>query len=226
MKTNQKTGPAMGRTAMVLGWVFVACTVFVLVRPGGWLRVEFSEWTESTRRAQVVVAEWAAFSGGSRALGDTHDQPRLVEFVDYRCIFCRIAHDSIGRVVDEGNPGSRMSLGIRYKVLANDPVGKSAAIAAICAAEQGRFEAVHTYLLTDTLWMGTQDWNQVALVAEVDDVALWDSCRSSARATAVLSADSVWSERLSVNATPTFLAADGTFHVGVVPVSVLRGWLQ
>lgn len=215
------------RIATALGWVFVACAVFLSVRPGGWVGVNFSAWTESRKRAQVLVEEWDAFSGGSRTLGDDKaDLPRLVEFVDYRCRFCRVAHDSIELAMAEGVSGSGFSLGVRYPVLANDPVGKAAAIAAICAAEQGRFAAVHSYLLTDTLWISTQDWHEVALVAEVADIAQWDSCRASVRAATVLTADSVWSERLSVNATPTFMAADGTYHIGVVPVSVMRGWVQ
>lgn len=216
----------MSRTAMVLGWVFVACTVFVSVKPGGWLGVRFSEWTENRKRARVVVAEWAVLSGGSRPLGNVHDSPRLVEFVDYRCPFCRFVHDSIAQVVGDRDFGFPMSVGIRYRLHPSDRVGRSAALAAICAAEQGRFEETHSYFLTDSLWLNTQDWDQIAIAAAVEDVAEWNSCRSSPRAAAVLSADSVWSQRLSVNATPTFVTADGTFHIGVAPPSQLRGWLQ
>ena len=222
-KPEPRWAPAYAATT--LGWLFLACTVFVLAKPGGWLHEGLSEWTETRGRAQLVVGEWAALGGGSLPFGDTHT-PRLVEFVDYRCSFCRVVHDSIERAVGQRNAGSPMSLGIRYTVHPDDAVGRSAAIAAICAAEQGSFETLHTYLLTDTLWLSTKDWRQVAVAGGVEDVALWELCRSSRRAAAVLAADSVWSDRLRVNATPTFVTADGTVHIGVLPVSVLRRWLQ
>lgn len=215
----------LAHAATTLGWLLLTCTAFVLVRPGGWLHAELAEWTETRRRAQLAVGEWAQFAGGSLHFADTHT-PRLVEFVDYRCPFCRMVHDSIDLAVGNGTPGSPVSLGIRYRMHPNDELGRSAAIAAICAAEQGSFETLHSYLLTDTLWLSSQDWRQVAVAAGVEDVGMWELCRQSSRPAAVLAADSVWSERLRVTATPTFVTANGTVHIGVLPVSVLRSWLQ
>lgn len=227
MTPNRNPDPRWtpARAATTLGWLLIACTVFVLVRPGGWLNTGLSEWAETRRRAELVVAEWAEFGGGSLPFGDTRT-PRLVEFVDYRCLFCRVVRDSIGLAAGNGNPGSPMSLGIRYRMHPDDELGRSAAIAAICAAEQGSFETLHSYLLTDTLWLSVQDWRQVAVASGVEDVGIWELCRRSSRPAAVLAADSVWSERLRVNATPTFVTANGIVHTGVLPVSVLRSWLQ
>ncbi len=205
-----------------LGWAFVACTLYLGMRPGGPVRTEFTEWNEARQTRKLVLNSWVELSEGGTILGSNARQPSAVEFIDYGCGYCRVFHDSL-TVFLSGSPEAAVT--IRYLVSRRDSTFRLAAAAAICAARDGRFDILHEYLLTDTTWMRTLDWKNVGQEAGIGDLQDWENCMASQQTKTVLSNDSAWAERLNITGTPTLITRDGKLHPGLFPISTLEAWI-
>lgn len=120
-----------------MGWIFVVCILYLLLRTGGIGRTALSTWLGQRQTAVLVTLEWQDLSGNSRSTSDIQELSRVVGFVDYQCYYCRDFHDSVAVLRDDG--ADEPLLGIRFKVIGNNPVSRSAAATAICAGQQGRF---------------------------------------------------------------------------------------
>lgn len=73
----------------------------------------------------------------------------LVEFFDYRCPYCRKSHQDVKRLI-ENDPNLR----VIYRDLpildqeGTEPLSRRAALAALAAARQGKYNALHDALFT------------------------------------------------------------------------------
>jgi protein-disulfide isomerase len=107
-----------------------------------------------------------------------------------------------------------LSLVIRHFPLSSHAHATAAAMVAVCAGEQGRFEAVHHLLLAEWPGLVTQTWEYLAARAWVPNVALFVRCIESANPDSVLGMDLYDADRLGVSVTPTFLV-EHEAYVGV-----------
>ena len=128
----------------------------------------------------------------------------LVEFSDYQCPFCR-------RYVENTFPqlkkrfietGTVAYMHAHLPLTEAHPHARSAAIAADCAAEQGRFWDLHARLFTSP-----QDLTEAGLVAAGTaaglDMLMFSQCRSAASRPRVERGVRE-ADRLGVRSTPTF----------------------
>jgi protein-disulfide isomerase len=169
------------------------------------------------------MSQWSALAADAPRLGRAGRSPGLIEFIDYRCEYCASLHDSIAKYLAL-HPHA--SVTIRFSILPGDTASQVAAAAALCAYRQHRFSAMHTELLRNIPGARSPDWDQVVQRAEIPDVALWKSCRTSSTVAAALALDSAWAERLGIIATPAILTGDGKVRFGVVPVQALEEWYR
>jgi protein-disulfide isomerase len=101
------------------------------------------------------------------------------------------------------------------------PYARPAAIAAECAAAQGRFREYHDYLFQHQDSLGSLDWVRVAGTIPVRDTATFRRCLTGATAADQLRIDSSAAKRLNVTGTPTVMV-NGWLLVGTPTAAELE----
>lgn len=160
-----------------------------------------------TRRATVVehdppVAEWPALVREGLSIGPADAPAVLVTFSDFQCPFCAQLAAVLAELRDEA-PG-RVRLIYRHLPLTTiHPHARDAALAAECAAEQGRFAAFHDELYRRQPEIGGVAWQAFAAAAEVQDLTAFRTCFADARYAANVDRDVALAESLDITGTPT-----------------------
>lgn len=154
------------------------------------------------------------------ALGPADAPLQIVEFGDFSCPYCRQAVPALRQFL-AAHPG-QVRLVYRHFPLADvHPRAQAAAIAAVCANDQGKFWLYH-----DKLFMNQERHQEDDLVKYAGETGLnmplWQSCRRAAAAARVVSDDFQAGLSLGVDGTPTFFI-NGARVAGVLP---LADWEQ
>jgi protein-disulfide isomerase len=151
----------------------------------------------------VYHRDWKAYLAAARALGDTGVPVELIEFGDLECPACRQFHAT---VLPEIHRAFRDRLSIRFVhlPLRIHRFARPAALAAECAAEQGRFSAFieKAYQKQDSI--GLAPWSSLAAQAGVANLKAFESCRTVTQSSLVDSGMAL-AKRLDVHSTPTIL---------------------
>lgn len=212
----------VGKAATLVGYAFVAATIVIVARPGAPLRNEYDQWRDDRAARNIIIENWNELTAPRTRLGSTDTDHELVEFIDYRCVFCRAFEDTVA-VVYEAKPD--LAIVLRHLPRPGDVASRSAALAVICAERQGTFETMHRYLLTDTVWP-ERSWANTAVEVGVADPDRLLACMASDNAAAVLVQDSVWASRLSIRVTPAILTRQHGLHRGITSSESLVSWLR
>jgi len=163
----------------------------------------------------------------SGTLGGADAPVVVVEFTDYQCPFCRRFHDATWpdlkkKYVDTG----KVRFLVRDLPLNFHEQALPAAIAARCAARQGKFWPVYESL------SAKQDSLSEAVITKAItdagvDVATLTTCRKDASIKEGIDLDIAEAERIGVTGTPGFLIAqkkngklEGTLLLGAQPIAV------
>ncbi len=197
-----------------LFWTILAVTaVAALVT----VRVSLPTWWDSsgdqaTGQADAVrEGETAHFVGAADAL------LTIVEYSDYQCPFCRIAHRRVRRLLE--SHGDRVKLIHRQFPLddACNPLVKRRfhpfachfALAAECAGEQGRFWQMNDALFGAHDTHKSEDIDVFAMAADIGvDVERFRTCMQDPATRARLREDIDKGLALGLTGTPTFVVDD------------------
>jgi protein-disulfide isomerase len=185
-------------------------TIAVLFRRNGPVR----NWVTNRRDAHATRAAldsiWPELTGGNLRLGNPKPAVQLVEFSDYECPFCARTH----KVLEEylaTNP----DVGIVYMnfpLQETHPRAEGAAMAAICAAEEGRFLQMHATLFETEAWRTNGDWLSLAREAGVANLTRFAACLEDPSTRTRLQREIEQGRRLGVTGTPTFIHRRGKFQ--------------
>jgi protein-disulfide isomerase len=163
--------------------------------------------TQGSQAPQTVDRTAFAVRAANQ-LGDANAKVQIVEYADFQCPFCGrhhqlVAPDLIKNYVDTGKAT------YIYKHLAflgNESVWS--AIAAECAADQGKFWEYHDYLFTHQNGENQGAFNKDKLIAFGKELALdmtqFEACVNSDATFDRVRADSEEGQKLGVSSTPTF----------------------
>jgi protein-disulfide isomerase len=206
------------RIATGSGFVLLGLAALILGRPTGPLGRIVSARLEASRVRQVVQENWHQLAAGRGVLGAASSPPVLIEFIDYQCAYCRALHDTVSHVLSAG----LRAIVIRQLPRLGDPRSRAAALAAVCADEQGHFAHMHHFLLTHDTWITDVRGRELAKAAGLADVERFASCIESDYASKAISADSSWARRLGIAGTPTLLTRQGRLHTGIAQVAALE----
>jgi protein-disulfide isomerase len=126
----------------------------------------------------------------------------IIEFSDYQCPFCRSAQATVARLLEKY--GDRLAHSVRdYPLDDIHPAAQSAAEAARCAAELGRFWEYHALLFAN---FGKLD--RATLLAHARSLALdeaaFTSCLESGKYADAIRRDAEEAARAGVRGTPAF----------------------
>jgi protein-disulfide isomerase len=164
--------------------------------------------------ADALFNDAASWVGGNPE-GDI----TLVEFTDYRCGYCRKAHDEVAELVkSDGN--------IRF-VVKEFPILGEASIAssrfAIAVRQIGgdtAYKAAHDALITLRGEPTPETLSRLATDLGLDATAVL-AAMDSPDVSAVIAANHDLGNRMQINGTPTFVV-DGTLVRGYVPLDGMR----
>ena len=168
----------------------------------------------SEHKPWKTVSDWRNYATGGHRIGSADAPISLVVFSDYQCPVCLIIDRRL-RPLEAQYP-SDLSVVVRQFPLTEHEAARPAAIAAECAAAQGRFLEYHQRLFDEQQLLDSGPWLSIAEAAGVPDTAAFARCLREPRAAAVTDAEIADGKRLGVFATPTVLLAD-TAYVGIPP---------
>jgi protein-disulfide isomerase len=204
------------------------------------LGVGFVMWGNDSPQTAAVLPTAAAGAGSNNAdiasqlatitrydvqisaddpvLGDEDAPITIVEFADFQCPFC-IRH------FQEVYPQLVAQYGDQIRFVYKDyplstlhPDAYSAALAAQCAKEQGKFWEYHDLLFGGTQGLGREAYDAYAAQLGLD-VAAMNACMDEDRYGDAVQADYTEGAGLGVNSTPTFFV-NGVAVVGAQPFAL------
>jgi len=212
---------ARGRTGQDR-WVVVggATAAAVLIAVGSWEAVGRSHQLPSATEIQQKRPEFYRWffaqpvaqlpSDASHALGEANAPVVVVEFSDFECGHCAAFHQSLEDVLRQ--PGANVRVVFRHFPLDSacnpkvpsrvHPEACLAAVAAECAAEQGRFWPYHNLLFDNQQRLGREYLIGYAKQLELD-TARFSTCLTGDAANGRVERDAKDGALLGIDSTPT-----------------------
>lgn len=134
--------------------------------------------------------------------GDKASSIILEEFSDFQCPACKAAQPLVNEILQ--TYGEKIAFSYRhFPLLSIHANAFSAALAAECANDQGKFWEYH-----DLLFDNQKDLRQSTLLRLADETGLnkesFSACLKSRAKASVVQADMQEGERRNINSTPTF----------------------
>lgn len=169
------------------------------------------------------VDNWNELAAAGQRMGPAGAPVQIVEFSDFQCPFCATFAETL-RKVRARHPDRVAVLYRHYPIQQIHPYARTAALAAECAGEQGRFEAYHDRLFAQQDSIGSKAWERFAAEAGVADGDAFTRCVRDERLLAKVDRDAELAEESGINVTPT-LVIDGTLIPGALSEAELEKWI-
>mgnify|MGYP006271242589 CR=1 FL=1 len=193
----------------------LVCSALIIAVLVVWQQVVTEEPSESNMRE---IEGWREVSTDGHRMGPENVAVEIVEFFDYQCAFCRQVHPTLKEIWSRYP--ERVALIFRHFPLPNHPQALPAALAAECAAQQGRFAEYHALLFDHQTRLGESIWDSLAVEAGIPNFQAYRSCIAGKQATARIKRDIQAAQRLNIHSVPT-LIVNGRVVPGAVSVEVL-----
>ncbi|MCR4404579.1 MAG: thioredoxin domain-containing protein [Candidatus Acetothermia bacterium] len=157
--------------------------------------------------------------------GNPQAKVTMVEFSDYLCPYCaKFATLTLPEIEENYVEAGKVRLVFRHLPVHGEP-STEAALAALCAHEQGRFWEYHDRLFVISLNEGGKALTAARLRALAGEMGLeserFDRCLASREYAQAVQADLAEAKRLGVEGTPTFFI-NGRKVVGAQPYEAFR----
>jgi len=170
-----------------------------------------------------IVSGWRAYATGHR-IGDPRADIVITVFTDFQCPFCKRFYQTARQAV-AAHP-TRVALVVRnYPLSALHPLAMDGAIAAECAAEQGRFADFvdAAYAAQDSLQQ--KSWAALASRSGPIDTVGFRLCQASPRPRERIAGDVRAGDALGIVGTPLVLVGEEKF-AGAVPPEQLDSLIR
>lgn len=153
--------------------------------------------------AHVPAALWEESTAGGHVLGSASAPVKVVEFGDLQCPACAVMNTEVRYLLT--NYAGQVAFVWHHWPLAVHPQAVAAALAAECAAAQGRFDAFSDTLFAEQQWIGVDNWIDFAREAGVPDSAAFERCVGQRMYLDRIKHDMMLARKVGVAATPSFL---------------------
>ncbi|HEX2081296.1 MAG TPA: thioredoxin domain-containing protein [Longimicrobium sp.] len=170
------------------------------------------------------VENWQPAAAGGRLIGPADARVRVVVFSDFECAGCGRAAEAL-RVLQQRWPDDVALVFRHYPLESIHPNAVPAALAAECAAEQGRFEAYHDALFARREQLGTVDWAALAREVGVPDADEFGRCVAEERHFDRVGQDVAAGDAIGIQGTPT-IVVEGRVAVGGSSGAQVQAWVQ
>jgi protein-disulfide isomerase len=192
---------------------------------------EMAEIVNARRAEEQVAAEAAMVRAFSAELfddpsswvgGNPDGDVTVVEFLDYRCSYCKKAHDEVQALV--GGDGNIRYIIKEFPILGPESVLGARAALAVLAVAPAAFPQFH-----DRLMRFDGPLNEVtigALVAETGgDADAIRAAMTGESVTSIIAANHALAQALSVDGTPLFVIGD-RLQRGYAPLSEMQATVE
>ncbi len=157
--------------------------------------------------------------GYSHVGGNPEGDVTLVEFLDYRCGYCRKAHDEVAELVE--SDGNIRLIVKEFPILGPDSLESSKfAIAVLNLAGDDAYQAAHEALITYGGAVNETSLRRLAETLALDADAVLEEMES-AEVSQVIADTRALAQALQINGTPTFVLED-TMLRGYLPLDAMR----
>jgi protein-disulfide isomerase len=202
------------------------------LKQGGALNQAPSEFgqdpTEFPEEKTVLTEdEWQkAKSESVGQMGEKDAPVTIVEWTDYQCPFCkRYVDDTFDQIKENFIDTGKVRYEVRDLILPFHPNAKPAAIAARCAAKEGKFWEMHDKLFeTQATWSNLSDtkdeFGKYASELGISS-SKFASCVADPSVAAGVDADTQVASEIGASGTPTFVV-NGALVVGAQPYQVFE----
>ena len=157
---------------------------------------------------------------GFPSLGPEDAPITLVEFSDYQCPYCKRWNDEVYQPLLAAYPGQIRVVYRHFPLTSIHPDAMSAAIASMCAEDQGSFWQFHDKLFSDEYGLGRDAYINYATDLGLDATA-FKTCLDSGKFDDFIQQDMDFSINLGIRSTPTFFI-NGLAVVGAQPFDVFK----
>jgi protein-disulfide isomerase len=150
----------------------------------------------------------------ARVRGNPHAPVTIVEFSDFQCPFCKRSESTLQDLLTKY--GDRIKIAyLDFPLAEIHPQAQSAAEAARCAGEQGKFWEYHDALYADQSKLGGADLVTHAAALNLDKQK-FQACLDSGKFKSKIQADLEQGNKVGVAGTPGFFV-NGVFLSGALP---------
>ncbi len=147
----------------------------------------------------------------------------IVAFSDYQCPFCKRAEPTIDAVL--AKYPTQVRLVFRHLPLDGlHPQARPAAIAAVCAEQQGKFWEFHTQLFANQQALGPEDLDKYAAAVGLDMPA-FKACLQSPETAQRVQTDAEAARAAGITGTPAFFV-NGILISGARPLEDFERWID
>ncbi len=213
--------------AILLGAVLISGTL--LYTGSGSQKATVTVPNGQNEATPTPIADPSTLLGTNDAvLGSADATVTIVEFSDFQCPFCRTFFtDTYHQLIKEYIDTGKVKLVFRHFPLPFHTAASPAALATLCAKDQGKFWQLHDAIFTEQKKLGE---GTVSFTAE--DIAAWakglglnmvefNQCVKENRYSAQITADITAGTAAGVNGTPSFFV-NGNLLVGAQPFSEFK----
>lgn len=211
-QADARGGSSIGDSVMLVLAAIVA--VFAIVLWRGRAR-------ESTPQPERMSATaWRDLASGGTPLSASEGAVRVVIFSDFQCPYCALLSKTVSEI--DSIVAGRAAIRFRHFPLESHEFALDAAIAAQCAATQGRFRAFHDLLFREQDSIGVKTFEAFAAQVGVVDSAKFTACRSDERVLAQVREEIAAGERIPVTGTPTLVIEGAILRGALDPLSLME----
>jgi protein-disulfide isomerase len=198
MTTPETSPPIKGRSraaAMLDGAIMVVALVAMVMA--------YRTYTTKTAGGahKLPVPGWQALSEGGQIIGPENAPVTMAVFSDFQCPYCARAVRPM-RILMSKYP-DKVKMVFHHFPLSGHPAARPAAIAAECAAIQGRFVQYHDALFKNQRALGNRTWESFAQEAGVADITAFQQCVAQNATAAKVDAGLALGETVGIRGTPT-----------------------
>ncbi len=157
-------------------------------------------------------------NGDSPAFGPANAPVTLVEFSDFECPYCGRFFETINQLKE--NYGDRLRVVYRQYPLDIHANAYAAAVASLCANDQGRFWEMHDLMFSEQSQLDREALKEKAGRIGLDQGA-FDACLASPRHTPQIESDMREANRIGLSGTPFVLVNGVQVPGGAAPYPVI-----
>jgi len=208
--------------------VVFAFAVGILVGYIAWGRaLPAQQVAASAQQAQAAQAQqdtsftrYEVPTDGYPSFGPKDAKIVLVEFSDFQCPYCKRWHQEVYQPLLAAYPGQIRLVYRNLPLTSIHPDAMSAAVASMCANEQGAYWPYHDKLFSDAYGLNKDAYVKYASDLGLDTSA-FATCIDSGKFDDFIQKDSDFALNLGVRSTPTFFI-NGLAVVGAQPLDVFK----
>jgi protein-disulfide isomerase len=203
---TRRWGLGVARLRSVLD---LMATVLVVVAAIAVLALTVRNWRQAPQAARQAPAPTLPKTpqpiDGAESIGSTSAPVAMVIYSDFQCPYCaKFAQETWPAIKKDFVDTGRVLVVFRHLPLPMHNEARGAALAANCAARQGKFWQLHDRLFQNQQQLSLQAERAMASDAGVD-LSQFDECMKDQPGSAGIARDMESAQTLGINSTPTFL---------------------